>query len=61
MSDDAARLRARAKECRDLAGRGKSELAHRELEIAHELETEAERIDAEQASALLPPMRPLQT
>lgn len=47
MGEDAARFRKRAKECRDRAERADYVLREFLLEVANDLEAEADMIDAE--------------
>jgi hypothetical protein len=60
MGYEAERLRFHAKECRELARAARDEAARQELlTIADELETEADRIDAEEPDPEPPmPMPP---
>jgi hypothetical protein len=52
MSDDEARFRARAQECRDVAGQARDDDARRLLlEVAEELEHEADKIAGEESGA----------
>jgi len=49
MSDDAARFRRRAEQCRDLAERARDEYSRSTLsQMAAELDDAADKIDAEQ-------------
>jgi hypothetical protein len=49
MSDDAARFRRRAEQCRDLAERARDEYSRSTLsQLAAELDHEADKIDAEE-------------
>jgi hypothetical protein len=49
MSEEASRFRKSAQNCRELASRARDEVSRTELlEIALELETEADKIEAEE-------------
>jgi len=51
MSDDAARFRRRAEQCRDLAERARDEYSRSTLsQMAAELDDEAVRIEAEEGA-----------
>jgi hypothetical protein len=51
MAEDAERFRSRARHCRELAETARDEAARGQLvELAHDLEDEADKIEAEEAA-----------